>query len=242
MEAPFDPQAGAILLVDKPTTWSSFDVVKKIRGALRILTGHRIKVGHAGTLDPLASGLLVIGVGKFTKQLPTLTDQDKGYTATLKLGVTTPSYDAETDEADPRPWEHLTEADIRAALDRFTGAFQQRPPNFSAKRFQGERAYFLARDGAHVELEPHRVRIDRIDLLGIEGPEVRIDVACSKGTYIRSLAHDVGQLLGCGAYLTALRRTRSGPYTLEGARTPEEWSAWLDVWIANKSSEDQEVR
>ncbi|MFT3884308.1 MAG: tRNA pseudouridine(55) synthase TruB [Flavobacteriales bacterium] len=242
MEGPFDPQAGAILLVDKPTTWSSFDVVKKLRGALRILTGHRIKVGHAGTLDPLASGLLVIGVGKCTKQLPTLTDHDKGYTATLRLGAVTASYDAETAEEDHRPWEHLTQADIRAALDRFTGEFQQRPPNFSAKRFQGERAYFLARDGAHVELAPHTVRIDRIDLVKIEGPEVTIDVACSKGTYIRSLAHDIGQMLGCGAYLTALRRTRSGPYTLEGARTPQEWSVWLDAWILKQGAGDQPVR
>lgn len=242
MEEPFDPQAGAILLVDKPTTWSSFDVVKKIRGALRILTGQRIKVGHAGTLDPLASGLLVIGVGKSTKLLPTLTDHDKGYTATLKLGAITASYDAETPETDHRPWEHVTEAEVRAALDRFTGSFQQRPPNFSAKRFQGERAYFLARDGAHVELALHDVRIERIDLLGIEGPEVRIDVACSKGTYIRSLAHDVGQVLGCGAYLVALRRTRSGPYTLEGARTPEEWSVWLDAWILRQTAGDQQVR
>ena len=242
MEEPFDPHAGAILLVDKPTTWSSFDVVKKLRGALRILTGDRIKVGHAGTLDPLASGLLVIGVGKYTKQLPTLTDQDKGYTATLKLGATTASYDAETDEQDLRPWEHLTEADIRAALDRFVGSFQQRPPNFSAKRFQGERAYFLARDGAHVELALHDVRIDHIHLLGIEGPNVMIEVACSKGTYIRSLAHDIGQALGCGAYLIALRRTRSGPYTLEGAKTPAEWSTWLDAWVAAGSPGDQQVR
>lgn len=242
MEEPFDPQAGAILLVDKPVTWSSFDVVKKLRGALRILTGHRIKVGHAGTLDPLASGLLVIGVGKRTKELPLLTDQDKGYTATLKLGVVTASYDAETAEEDPKPWAHLTEADIRAALERFTGAFDQRPPNFSAKRFQGERAYFLARDGAPVELEPHPVRVDRIDLLKVEGPEVTIDVACSKGTYIRSLAHDIGRALGCGAYLIALRRTRSGPFTLEGARTPAEWSTWLDAWILRQRADDQQVR
>jgi tRNA pseudouridine55 synthase len=226
-----DPKAGAILLVDKPVTWTSFNVVSKVRGTLRKLCQHRVKVGHAGTLDPLASGLLIIGTGTCTKLLPGLTGEDKAYTATLRLGAITASYDAETEEEEARPWEHLSETDVRAALDRFTGEIHQRPPNFSAKRFEGERAYHLARKGEHVDLAKAPVRIDRLELVGISGREVTIEVACSKGTYIRSLAHDIGQELGCGSYLSALRRTRSGSYSLSDARTPAQWSAWFDEWV-----------
>jgi tRNA pseudouridine55 synthase len=226
-----DPQVGAILLVDKPTTWTSFNVVSKVRGTLRKLCGHRVKVGHAGTLDPLASGLLIIGTGACTKQLPSLTSEDKAYTATLRLGAITASYDAETEEEQPLPWEHITERDIRAVLSRFEGEIQQRPPNFSAKRFEGERAYHLARKGEHVDLAKAPVRIDRLELVSIQGRDITIEVDCSKGTYIRSLAHDIGQGLGCGSYLSALRRTRSGSFSLADARTPEEWSAWFDRWL-----------
>lgn len=234
MQEQLDPEHGAILLVDKPVTWTSFNVVSKVRGTLRKLCGHRVKVGHAGTLDPLASGLLIIGTGSCTKQLPLLTNEDKGYTATLRLGATTASYDAETPEEDPRPWEHLTEADIRAALTGFLGPIQQRPPDFSAKRFQGERAYFLARNGEPVDLPPVPVRIDGLEMAAWDGRELVLNVACSKGTYIRSLAHDIGRALGCGAYLSALRRTRSGSFNVGSARTPEQWSAWFDEWVLNK--------
>jgi len=227
-----DPQAGAILLVDKPVTWTSFNVVSKVRGTLRKLCGHRVKVGHAGTLDPLASGLLIIGTGTCTKLLPGLTSEDKAYTATLRLGAITASYDAETEEEQVLPWEHITEGAIRTALKGFEGEIQQRPPNFSAKRFEGERAYHLARKGEHVDLAKAPVRIDRLELMGIQGREITVEVACSKGTYIRSLAHDIGQALGCGSYLSALRRTRSGNLNLADARTPEEWSAWFDRWLA----------
>lgn len=223
-----DPEAGAILLVDKPVTWTSFNVVSKVRKTLRKLCDHRVKVGHAGTLDPLASGLLIIGTGSCTKLLPTLTSEDKAYTATLRLGAITASYDAETAEEEPLPWEHITEADIRNALAGFHGEIMQRPPNFSAKRFEGERAYHLARKGEHVDIPPVQVRIDKLELKGIDGRDVTIDVICSKGTYIRSLGHDIGQVLGCGSYLTALRRTRSGTLDIANARTPEEWSAWFD--------------
>jgi tRNA pseudouridine55 synthase len=226
-----DPQAGAILLVDKPVTWTSFNVVGKVRGTLQKLCGHRVKVGHAGTLDPLASGLLIIGTGTSTKLLPGLTGEDKSYTATLRLGAITASYDAETEEETPLPWEHITEGDIRAVLKLFTGEIQQRPPNFSAKRFEGERAYHLARKGEHVDLAKAPVRIDRLELVGINGWEVTVEVDCSKGTYIRSLAHDIGQALGCGSYLSALRRTRSGSFAIADARTPEQWSAWFDRWL-----------
>lgn len=231
-----DPEAGAILLVDKPLTWTSFNVVAKLRGALHKLCGHRVKVGHAGTLDPLATGLLILGTGKMTKLLPGLTDHDKEYTATLCLGGTTASYDAETAVENERAWEHITEADVRAALLRFTGPINQRPPNFSAKRFQGERAYNLSRWGEPLDLPEVPVRVDRIELKRMQGREVTIDVACSKGTYIRSLAHDIGQALGCGAYLIALRRTRSGHFDVADAKSPEEWSQWLDLWITERKA------
>lgn len=229
-----DPEAGAILLVDKPITWTSFNVVGKIRSTLNKLCGHRVKVGHAGTLDPLASGLLIIGTGKCTKELPALTQEDKAYTATLRLGATTASYDAETEVTDQKPWEHITEADIRAMLDRFTGETQQRPPSFSAKRFDGERSYVRARAGEMVQHPEITIRIDRLELVGIDSADITIDVACKKGTYIRSLAHDIGQALGCGAYLTALRRTKSGAFDVADARTPAQWSAWFDAWVLNK--------
>ena len=226
-----DPAAGAIMLVDKPVTWTSFNVVGKVRGTLRKLCGHRVKVGHAGTLDPLASGLLIIGTGSCTRLLPGLSGEDKAYLATVRLGAITATYDAETEEEDPKPWEHLSETDIRAVLERFTGEMHQRPPNFSAKRFEGERAYHLARKGEHVDLAKAPVRIDRLELVGISGRDVTIEVDCSKGTYIRSLAHDIGQALGCGGYLNALRRTRSGSFLIADARTPEQWSAWFDEWV-----------
>ncbi|MBL8000772.1 MAG: tRNA pseudouridine(55) synthase TruB [Flavobacteriales bacterium] len=225
-----DMERGDLLLVDKPVGWTSFDVVNKLRGALRSVLGRRIKVGHAGTLDPLASGLLVIGFGARTKDLPLLTGQDKVYTGTLRLGQTTPSYDAESPVQDEKPWEHVGLADIEAVLGQFRGELMQRPPSFSAKRFEGERAYFLARDGAKVDLPPVPVRIDRLLITGMEGPHVHFEVACSKGTYIRSLAHDLGQALGTGAYLSALRRHRSGELDLAHARTPQQWSIWFDEW------------
>ena len=233
-----DPEAGAILLVDKPLTWTSFNVVAKLRGALRKLCGHRVKVGHAGTLDPLATGLLIIGTGKMTKALPELTGQEKEYIATLRLGETTASYDAETPVLETRPWEHITEAEVKAAIVSFQGDIQQRPPNFSAKRFQGERGYKLSRWGEPVEMVHAQVRIDALDLLGIQGPEVTVRVVCSKGTYIRSLAHDLGAVLGCGAHLSALRRTRSGDLSVTDALTVEQWSAWLDKWAEGRQPAD----
>lgn len=234
MSEDLDPVKGAIMLVDKPVGWTSFNVVAKIRGALRAVTGQKVKVGHAGTLDPLASGLLVLGTGSCTKQLPKLTDEDKNYVATLRLGQSTPSYDAETEVDRERPWEHIDEAAVREVLKRFTGEIMQRPPDFSAKRFQGERAYHLARSGEVVELPPVPVTIHHLELLRMEGHTVTLDVHCSKGTYIRSLAHDIGEALGCGAFLTGLRRMASGSFHVREARLPEEWSQWLDEWAQRR--------
>ena len=222
-----DLERGGLLLVDKPLTWTSFDVVGKLRGALRIAAGHKIKVGHAGTLDPLASGLLILGYGKHTKDLEGITGQEKGYTGTITLGSTTPSYDLETEPEPHGPWQHLDEAAIRAAFARFHGEVMQRPPAHSAKRFQGERAYFLARDAerAHlVDMPAVKVLITRLEVTAIRGADVDFAVDVSKGTYIRSLANDIGQVLGCGAHLSALRRTRIGRFLVEHARSPEEWS------------------
>ncbi len=236
MSEELDPATGAILLVDKPVTWTSFNAVAKIRGALHALCGHRVKVGHAGTLDPLASGLLVLGTGRCTKQLPLLTDEDKCYTATLRMGQTTASHDAETPVEEERPWEQLDEAAIRAVIQQFTGPAMQVPPRFSAKRYQGERAYHLARAGDPVKLAPAPIIVHQMDLVGRAGRDLTLDISCSKGTYIRALAHDIGQALGCGAYLTALRRTASGTLHIRDARTPQEWSQWLDQWAARRNA------
>lgn len=224
----FTPDTGGLVLVDKPLTWTSFDVVGKLRGAMRIAAGRKIKVGHAGTLDPLASGLLILAYGPFTKKLPYITGQEKTYTGTITLGSTTPSYDLETDPVSHGPWEHLDTTTIHAAFARFVGTIEQRPPNYSAKRFEGERAYFLARDSerAHlVEMKPVPVVVTMLEVVAIRSNEVDFEVHVSKGTYIRSLAHDIGQALGCGAYLSALRRTRIGTFDVKEAYTPSEWSA-----------------
>lgn len=223
----FTPDSGGLVLVDKPLTWTSFDVVGKLRGAMRIAAGRKIKVGHAGTLDPLATGLLILAYGPFTKKLPFITGAEKAYTGTLTLGSTTPSYDLETAPEPCGPWEHLDGPAIHAAFARFVGTIEQRPPAYSAKRFEGERAYFLARDSerAHlVEMKPVTVHVTSLEVTAIRGAEVDFEVHVSKGTYIRSLAHDIGQVLGCGAHLSALRRVRIGVYDVQDARTPAQWS------------------
>jgi tRNA pseudouridine55 synthase len=223
----FNPDTGGILLVDKPLTWTSFDVVGKLRIAMRIAAGRKLKVGHAGTLDPLASGLLILAYGPFTKKLPYITGEGKTYTGTLTLGSVTPTYDLETAPIPFGPWEKLDEAMIRAAFGQFKGEMMQRPPNFSAKRFEGERAYWLARDAERTEtfeIPARSVLINSLDVLAIRGPEVDFVVDVGKGTYIRSLAHDIGQVLGCGAHLSALRRTRIGAYDVTDAAIPAVWS------------------
>ena len=167
-------------------------------------------------------------------RLQALADEDKTYTATLRLGQSTLSYDAETDVEVERPWKHIDEAAIRDVFPLFTGEIKQRPPDFSAKRYQGERAYRLARAGEEVELPPVALTIHRLELLGIQGSDVTIEVHCSKGTYVRSLAHDIGEALGCGAHLVGLRRTASGSFLVRDARTPEQWSKWLDQWASKR--------
>jgi tRNA pseudouridine55 synthase len=205
---------GQLLLVNKPYKWTSFDVVGKLRNAFKPL---KLKVGHAGTLDPLATGLLIICTGKMTKQIDTFQAQEKEYTGTMILGATTPSYDMETEPDQQFDISHITEEQIKAACKQFTGDIQQYPPAHSAVKIDGERLYEKARRGEEVELRLRNVTINEFEITGITLPEINFRVVCSKGTYIRSLVHDFGKALSNGAYLSRLRRTRSGDYKVDDA-------------------------
>lgn len=202
---------GEVLCIDKPFGWTSFDAVKRLRGALsRRLGLKKIKVGHAGTLDPLATGVMIICTGRATKRIDELQAGVKEYIATLALGATTPSFDLETEIDATYPTGHITEKLVREVLGRFTGAIEQIPPAYSACKIDGRRAYDLARKGHDVELRPKTLVIDEIELLDYSSQSITIRTVCSKGTYIRALARDIGEALGSGAHLTALRRTRVG--------------------------------
>jgi tRNA pseudouridine55 synthase len=209
-----DYATGQLLLVNKPYRWTSFDVVGKIRNAFKPL---KLKVGHAGTLDPLATGLLIICTGKMTKQIDSFQAQEKEYIGTFTLGATTPTYDLESEPEQAFDTSHLTEEQLRAACTQFTGDIQQYPPAHSAIKIDGERLYEKARRGEEVELRLRSVTISEFELTRIELPEVDFRVVCSKGTYIRSLANDFGKALNNGAYLSRLRRTRSGDFKIEDA-------------------------
>lgn len=213
---PMDFIGGEVLCIDKPLGWTSFDAVKRLRGALsRRLGLKKIKVGHAGTLDPLATGVMIICTGRATKRIDELQAGVKEYVATLALGATTPSFDLETEIDATYPTAHITENLVREVLGRFTGAIEQVPPAYSACKIDGHRAYDLARKGREVELKAKTLVIDEIELLSFSPQEISIRTVCSKGTYIRALARDIGQALGSGAHLTALRRTRVGDITLD---------------------------
>ncbi len=202
---------GEIIAVDKPLGWTSFDAVKRLRGALlRKLGLKKMKVGHAGTLDPLATGVMVICTGRATKRIDELQAGVKEYEATLALGATTPSFDLETEVDATYPTGHITKELVRDVLARFVGAIEQVPPAYSACKVDGKRAYDLARKGREVELKAKTLVIDSIELLEYSPTQIRIRTVCSKGTYIRALARDIGTALGSGAHLTALRRTRVG--------------------------------
>ena len=220
---------GEILAFDKPYRASSFNVVYGVRNALTArMGGHKIKVGHAGTLDPLATGVLLLCTGRATKRIEELQQMGKEYVATLKLGATTASYDMEHPENATFPTEHITKELIEQTLQRFLGEIQQVPPAYSACKIDGKRSYRLARRGKEVELKPKTLRIDEIELLDCRMPEITIRVSCGKGTYIRALARDIGEALGSGAYLTALRRTRVGNFRAEECMQPEAFPKWLE--------------
>lgn len=222
--------SGQILAFDKPYEWTSFGLVAKVRWLIsRRMGGRKIKVGHAGTLDPLATGVMVICTGKATKRIEELQSGVKEYVATLRLGATTPSFDLEHPIDATYPTDHITEEAVREALKRFTGEIMQVPPAFSACKVEGKRAYDLARKGRDVALKAKPLRIDEIELLECNLPEeIKIRVVCSKGTYIRALARDIGLALGSGAHLTALRRTRVGEYGTDNCFTPESFEQWLE--------------
>ena len=210
-------EEGYVAVLDKPLEWTSADVVRKIKFTLRKLGYHRIKVGHAGTLDPLATGILLVCIGRATKLVDSLQAEEKEYEADVMLGATTPSYDLEHPIDKTYPWEHITREKVLAALQSLTGERMQTPPLFSAKKIDGTRAYELARAGEEVELRQALINIYEMELLECDLPRIRIRVRCSKGTYIRSLAREIGEALDSGAHLTSLRRTRSGGFTLARA-------------------------
>jgi tRNA pseudouridine55 synthase len=210
----FNFAEGEMLLINKPYTWTSFDVVGKIRNSFKPL---KLKVGHAGTLDPLATGLLIICTGKFTKKIDEFQAQEKEYTGTMILGAGTPSYDMETEVDETFDISHISEDMIKANTPQFLGDIDQYPPAHSAIKVDGERLYHKARRGENVELKTRRVSISEFEITRIQLPEIDFRVVCSKGTYIRSLVHDFGRAMGNVAYLSALRRTKSGEYHVNNA-------------------------
>lgn len=217
-------KAGQILLFDKPLEWTSFQLVNKVRWLIRKnFRIKKIKVGHAGTLDPLASGLLIICTGKSTKLIESLQGQEKEYTGTFTLGATTPSFDMETEVDETFPIDHLTSEKIETATKAFLGDIQQRPPVFSALKKDGKRLYEYARTGEEVEIPTRSVNISEFEITKIELPKAHFRVVCSKGTYIRSLAFDFGKQLETGAYLSSLRRTRIGNYEVQNALTVDSF-------------------
>ncbi|HRE77589.1 MAG TPA: tRNA pseudouridine(55) synthase TruB [Flavobacterium sp.] len=220
---------GQVILVDKPLTWSSFQAVNKLKYALKRELGlpKKFKIGHAGTLDPLATGLLIICTGKFTKRITEIQGQPKEYTGTFKLGATTPSYDLETEIDENFSINHINEKLINQILPQFLGEIDQKPPVFSAIKKDGIRMYEHARAGVEMEMESRKTSIHEFEITRIDLPEVDFRVVCSKGTYIRSLAHDFGKALESGAHLTVLRRTKIGDYSVENAVSPDDFESNL---------------
>lgn len=224
--------AGEILYFNKPLTWTSFNLVNRVRGVLsRHLGVKKLKVGHAGTLDPLATGVMILCTGKATKLIESFQYQTKEYIATLQLGATTPSFDLEKEIDATYPTEHITEDLVRTTLQQFVGTIEQVPPTFSAVKIDGKRAYQYAREGMEVDIKPKTLVIDEIELIDYQLPSITIRVVCSKGTYIRALARDIGLALQSGAHLTALKRTRIGDITLDQCLEYEDFVQQL----ANKN-------
>ena len=224
-----DFTAGEIVPMYKPYGWTSFQIVSKVRYHLSRKSGiKRFKVGHAGTLDPLATGVLLLCTGKATKRIEELQSHTKEYVAEITLGATTPSFDMEHPVDATYPYEHITKEMVEKVLEQFTGEIEQRPPLFSACKVEGKRAYDLARKGSDMQLEPKKIRIDSIELLEYDLPRIKIRVTCGKGTYIRSLARDIGQALQSGGYLSDLIRTRIGEYELKDCITPDAFQEWLE--------------
>ncbi|MFT4600007.1 MAG: tRNA pseudouridine55 synthase [Arenicella sp.] len=220
----FDFKTGEVLLVNKPLDWTSFDVVNKLRYSIkRRLDVKKIKVGHAGTLDPLADGLLILCTGRKTKTIESLMGLEKIYSGEITLGSTTPSYDLETEINGTFPTDHFTPELIKAEVNKMIGEYDQLPPIFSAKKVNGKKAYDLARAGIEVELKPKRVSISKFEIVSFEDNKLKFIINCSKGTYIRSIAHDLGENLKSGGHLSGLRREGIGEFSLTNSHTVEEW-------------------
>lgn len=228
---PEELQNGQTLLINKPLKWTSFDVISKLRKVFKIK-----KIGHAGTLDPLATGLLIICTGKFTKKINEYMGMEKEYTGTITLGASTPTFDLESEPENFTSTDHLTEAAIRAATLPFTGTIQQVPPAHSAIKMGGKRVYELARMGQEVKMQPRQVTISTFEITRIAMPEVDFRVVCSTGTYIRSLANDFGAALGVGGYLSALCRTRIGAFMLQDAKDVAYWKE-----VMNGNTEEKQA-
>jgi tRNA pseudouridine55 synthase len=215
---------GAVLLIDKPVGWSSFDVVRKFQGLLKKKYGHKVKIGHAGTLDPLASGLLVICTGKKTKEIDQYINDSKIYSGTITVGATTPSFDLETEPENFVPIEAISNEKIYEIAKSFIGESMQMPPVYSAIKVDGKRAYKSARKGKELEMTKRAIVIYKFEITRIQLPEIDFIIECSKGTYIRSIAHDFGQKLECGAYLSSLCRESSGKFSRTQAIDPNHFS------------------
>ncbi len=221
---PFDFQKGEVLVFDKPLDWTSFDLVHKVRYIIcKRLNIKKLKVGHAGTLDPKATGILILCTGKATSKIESLQSDEKEYVATVKIGATTPSFDLESDEDGQYKTDHISKELLVNVLQGFIGTINQIPPEFSAVKINGKRAYEYARKGVAVEIKSKILEIKEIELLSFNLPEVKLRIVCGKGTYIRALARDIGIALGSGAYLTGLRRTRVGNFDLSHALVVEDF-------------------
>jgi tRNA pseudouridine55 synthase len=220
----YNYKVGEILLVDKPLTWSSFQVVNKLRWKMKNVIGIKnIKVGHAGTLDPLATGLLILCTGKKTKTIDTFMGLEKSYSGTITVGSTRPSYDMESEIDATFPTEHITDDLIKLTAEKMVGDYDQMPPIFSAKKVNGKRAYAYARAGEEVILQPKLINISKFEITKIDGLNIDFIINCSKGTYIRSIAHDFGKLIESGGHLSGLRREKIGDYDVKDAKSVEEW-------------------
>lgn len=225
-----DFKNGQVILIDKPLHWTSFQVVNKLRFAIKKKFGLKdLKVGHAGTLDPLATGLLILCTGRLTKTIDMLQAQEKEYTGTITLGGSTPSYDLETSVDQVYPYAHLTEPEIHAASKTFLGETEQLPPIFSAIKKDGVRMYELARKGLSAKMQPRKIYIREFEITKIDLPEVDFRIVCSKGTYIRSIAHDFGQVLNTGSHLSRLRRTKIGEHNVDNATDMNSFIAQFDL-------------
>jgi len=228
----YDFLGGEVLLFDKDLNWTSFDLVQKVRNSLcRQMGIKKMKVGHAGTLDPLATGLLILCTGKATKKIETIQHQKKEYLAVMKLGATTPSFDMETKEDSNQSYDHITPDFLNKVLMNFEGETEQVPPVFSAVKVKGRRAFEYARNNEELKLQPKKIVIDKINVEAFNLPHITLRVVCSKGTYIRALARDIGEELKCGAYLTSLRRTKIGNYDVNSAMRMDYFQQNLESFV-----------